>query len=66
MEAIRQAYEGAAAPAVFRTEGEIERFFDGFRLVYPGITDVSEWHPIVQPQQTPGLRVIGGVGEKTE
>ena len=66
LEAIRQAYRKATAPAVYRTEREIERFFHGFRLVYPGITDVSEWHPIVQPQPTPGLRIIGGVGEKTE
>lgn len=64
--AVQQAYEGAAAPAVFRAESEIGRFFDGFRLVYPGITDVSEWHPIITPQPTPGLRIIGGVGEKTE
>lgn len=66
VEAIRQAYRKAAAPAVFRTEREIGRFFDGFRLVYPGITDVSEWHPITDPQPTPGLRIIGGVGEKTK
>jgi hypothetical protein len=64
LHAIHDAYKGAAAPAVFRTEREIGRFFDGFRLVYPGITDVSDWHPMVQPQLTPGLRVIGGVGEK--
>jgi hypothetical protein len=64
LEAIQQAYKGATAPAVFRAEREIGRFFDGFRLVYPGITDVSEWHPIVQPQPTPGLRIVGGVGEK--
>jgi hypothetical protein len=66
LEAIRKAYKEAAAPAVFRTEREIGRFFDGFRLVYPGITDVSEWHPMVQSQQTPGLRIVGGVGEKAK
>jgi hypothetical protein len=61
---IHDAYEGAAASAVFRTKREIERFFDGFRLVHPGITDVSEWRPAVEPQPTPGLRLIGGVAEK--
>jgi hypothetical protein len=61
--AIRDAYEDAAAPAVFRTEREIGRFFDGFRLVFPGITDVSQWHPAVRPQPTPGLRIVGGVGQ---
>jgi S-adenosyl methyltransferase len=67
IEAIQQACQKAAAPAVFRTEREIGKFFDGFRLVYPGITDVSGWHPIAKPQMlTPGLRVIGGVGEKAE
>jgi hypothetical protein len=61
---VQDAYEGASAPAVFRTEREIQRFFDGFDLVYPGLTDVSEWNPGVQPQPTPGLRIVGGVGEK--
>jgi S-adenosyl methyltransferase len=62
--AIQEAYQNAAAPAVFRAERDIARFFDGFRLVYPGITDVSDWHPTAQPQPTPGLRIIGGAGEK--
>jgi hypothetical protein len=61
---IQDAYENTSAPAVFRTEREIRRFFDGLELVHPGITDVSEWHPAVESQPTPGLRIIGGVGEK--
>ena len=63
---IQDAYEDASAPAVFRNERDIGRFFHGFALVYPGITDVSEWNPGVQPQPTPGLRIIGGVGEKAD
>jgi hypothetical protein len=63
--AIRKAYSSASAPAVFRTARRIGDFFDGFRLEFPGITDVSEWRPLPGeqiPERT--VRVLGGVGKK--
>jgi hypothetical protein len=60
---VREAYESASAPAVFRTAQRIEDFFDGFSLEYPGIIDVSEWRPLPggqTPERT--IRVLGGVG----
>jgi hypothetical protein len=64
--AIREAYDSASAPAVFRSARRIEDFFDGFRLEYPGIVDVSEWRPLpgAQVPDLPAVRVIGGVGRK--
>lgn len=62
---IREAYEGAAAPAVFRTARQIGEFFDGFRLVAPGIVNVSEWRPASpEPVPAPAVRFLGGVGRK--
>jgi len=40
---IENAYRNASAPAVFRTRMEVERFFNGFELVRPGIADISDW-----------------------
>jgi hypothetical protein len=63
--AIRAAYAGASAPTVFRTAERIGDFFDGFRLDYPGIVDVSQWRPLpgmVAPEFS--VRVLGGVGKK--
>jgi S-adenosyl methyltransferase len=64
---IREAYEGAAAPAVFRTTRQIGEFFDGFQLVHPGIVNVSEWSaPSGEPLPAPAVRFLGGVGMKAK
>lgn len=64
--AIREAYGSVSAPVVFRSARRISDFFDGFRLEYPGIVDVSEWRP---PRgvhiREPAIRVLGGVGRKS-
>lgn len=63
--AIREAYAGAAAPAVFRTARQIGEFFDGFRLEAPGIVDVSEWRsPDSGPAPARAVRFLAGVGRK--
>jgi len=63
--AIRGAYANASAPAVFRTARRVGDFFDGFRLDYPGIVDVSQWRPLpgaAAPEIS--VRVLAGVGKK--
>lgn len=63
--AIRRAYEGAAAPAVFRTARQIGRFFDGLTLVPPGITDVTQWRsPPGEPAPAYPVRFLAGVSRK--
>ena len=42
-----------------RTPEEIERLFDGFALVEPGIVDVSQWRG--NAEQTP-VQILAGVG----
>ena len=64
MGTIQEAYKGASAPAVFRTADDIERFFDGFELLQPGLVDVPEWRR-TEPESKPAeVRFVGGVGRK--
>jgi len=65
MAAIKEAYAKASAPAVFRSSTEIQQFFNGFRLVKPGLVEVSDWRSRSRkPADPPTLRVLGGVGRK--
>ncbi|WP_272499135.1 SAM-dependent methyltransferase [Actinomadura litoris] len=43
--AAREVYQGATAPLVHRSHAAISRFFTGFDLVEPGVTQVNEWRP---------------------
>jgi hypothetical protein len=63
--AIREAYRAASAPAVFRTTEQIERLFAGFKLLRPGLAEVSEWRANGRKNAAPpALRFLGGVGIK--
>jgi S-adenosyl methyltransferase len=63
MRAIRDAYADATAPAVFRTAKDIERFFDRFGLLQPGLVDVAEWRSGRKPEAAE-IRFVGAVGRK--
>lgn len=41
----REAYKGATAPMVPRSRADIRRFFDGYELLDPGLTWMSQWRP---------------------
>ncbi|GAA2621393.1 SAM-dependent methyltransferase [Actinomadura fulvescens] len=43
--AAREVYDDANAPLVHRGHTAVERFFDGFELVEPGVTRVDQWRP---------------------
>jgi len=61
--AAARAYDQAAAPMVLRSHAEIERLFDGFELVGPGLVQVSRWRPDDQRPGTKGeVWAYGGVG----
>jgi len=62
MAAIKDAYQTASAPAVFRDRDEIEEFFADLDVVHPGIVEVSAWR--AGAARPSALRVLGGVGRK--
>jgi hypothetical protein len=65
MTAIRQAYQTASAPAVFRNREEIARFFTGLDLVEPGLMDITTWRASESELRPPtALAVLCGVGRK--
>jgi hypothetical protein len=60
--AIEDADKTASAPVVFRTADQIRGFFDGLRLVSPGLTDMISWPGrMPAPAQPQALRVLAGV-----
>lgn len=56
----------ATTPIYLRARAEVQRFFDGFELVDPGVTDIRAWYP-GKAVTAPGTQVAGygGVGVKT-
>jgi hypothetical protein len=61
---ITQAYGRSSSPGTARSRAEVERFFDGFELVEPGLVQVSLWRPDVEDPRTDGIWLYGGVGRK--
>ncbi len=60
---VQDLYAQASAPAVPRSPAEVTRFFEGLKLVPPGIGNVAAWH--ADPSAAPGrVIVVGGVGRK--
>ncbi|SFP19573.1 MULTISPECIES: SAM-dependent methyltransferase [Actinomadura] len=62
---VASTYTRAKAPAVARRKAEIERVFDGFELLEPGIVQTPLWRP--DGPVTPDLDLIwmyGAVGRK--
>ncbi len=60
-----RAYDQAAAPMVLRSHAEVQRLFDGFALVDPGLVQVSQWRPDRdQAAGHPEVWAYGGVGRK--
>ncbi|MBW8483500.1 SAM-dependent methyltransferase [Actinomadura parmotrematis] len=64
--ALTDAYRGAGTgTGGLRSRARIERFYEGFPLLPPGLVDVREWPGIEAPPATPGaVRLLAGVGEK--
>jgi hypothetical protein len=61
--AAQEVYQGASAPAIPRSREEITRFFDGLKLIEPGVTDINLWPA---PSSGPGapLTFYGGAAVK--
>jgi SAM-dependent methyltransferase len=62
-DSVEQVYRQTTTPLWLRTRSEIERLFEGFELVEPGLTWVTDWRP--DPAGEPERReMLAGVGVK--
>ncbi|GAA1810416.1 SAM-dependent methyltransferase [Actinomadura chokoriensis] len=66
MAAAQRGFRASGAPLTARTRAEIERFFDGFDLVEPGLVDVRAWRSGDSAGDLPELpwTMVGGVGRR--
>ena len=63
MAELRAVAAGTAVETYFRPRDQILRFFDGFELIPPGLTDVERWR---QDGAAPTrLKIAGAVGRKS-
>jgi hypothetical protein len=58
-----QLYQLTTASLVTRTRAQVERFFDGFELLDPGLVEIQLWRPDNRSSMLPG-GFYGGVGRK--
>ncbi|MEV0224401.1 SAM-dependent methyltransferase [Streptomyces sp. NPDC050704] len=64
--AAQAVYNKATATMNLRSHAEVERFFDGFELVEPGLAQVPFWHPDAPPPARSGeIGFYGGVARRT-
>jgi S-adenosyl methyltransferase len=60
---VERLYQLTTASLVTRTRAQVERFFDGFELLDPGVTEIQLWRPDNQGSLLPG-GFYGGVGRR--
>ncbi|MEV6807598.1 SAM-dependent methyltransferase [Streptomyces sp. NPDC017248] len=64
--AAQDVYTNATASLNLRTRAEVERFFDGFELVEPGLAQVPFWRPDAPPPpRSEEIGFYGGVARKS-
>jgi hypothetical protein len=60
---VERLYQLTTASLVTRTRAQVERFFDGFDLLEPGLVEIQLWRPDDRDSMLPG-GFYGGVGRK--
>jgi S-adenosyl methyltransferase len=60
---VERLYQLTTASIVTRTGEQVERFFDGFDLLDPGLVEIQLWRPDDRGSMLPG-GFYGGVGRK--
>ena len=60
---VERLYQLTTASLVTRTRAQVERFFDGFDLLDPGLAEIQLWRPDDQSSMLPG-GFYGGVGRR--
>jgi len=64
-EFLRRYNELAAEQAYFRTHSEVSRFFDGLKLVEPGVVRQPEWRPDSEFEAKHPTAAWGGMAQKS-
>jgi len=62
---VTEVYQHASAPLVLRSRKAIERFFDGFDLVEPGLVQPVAWRPEPGPVSPSAGGFYSGVGQRS-
>jgi hypothetical protein len=60
---VERLYQLTTNTLTTRTRAQVERFFDGFELVEPGLVAIQQWRPDDRHPRLPG-GFFGGVGRK--
>ena len=60
---VERLYQLTTASLVTRSRAQVERFFDGFDLLDPGLVEIQRWRPDESDSLLPG-GFYGGVGRK--
>jgi hypothetical protein len=60
---VERLYQLTTSSLVTRTRAQVERFFDGFDLVEPGLVEIQLWRPDDSDPLLPG-GFYGGVGRR--
>lgn len=65
VEAIRLYNEGGSLPYHLRSPEQLDRFFDGFERLEPGLVQIQQWHPEPTPlPETTDVDAWGGLARK--
>ncbi|GIE34468.1 hypothetical protein Ait01nite_075130 [Actinoplanes italicus] len=65
MERVTDLYNRAGTPLVPRDAAQVARFFEGWRLVEPGLVFGPQWRPDGEPVSEPARYLtLAGVGER--
>jgi hypothetical protein len=60
---VERLYQLTTTSLVTRTRAQVERFFDGFDLLEPGLVEIQRWRPDDRASTLPG-GFYGGVGRR--
>jgi hypothetical protein len=60
---VERLYQLTTTSLVTRTRAQVERFFDGFELLEPGLVEIQLWRPDSTDPLLPG-GFYGGVGRR--
>jgi S-adenosyl methyltransferase len=64
---VAAVYQRTTTPGGLRTRAGVERFFNGFELVEPGLVWVPQWHRDTEPSPDESrINMVAGVALKRE